>query len=384
MRLNLEELYRHHYAVLYCHALRLGVHPNDVEDRLQDTFLAAQRGLENFEGRSSPLTWLVGILRNTVCSTRTREERRRRKHANYEHVVLFAEPHHSAETQLAVRLLSDFLMSTNPERRKVFVLADIEGWKGREIAAALKINQNAANYHLRQARIEFARRFDSPEERRLAPSALFALGIEINRPVQVTVPMWTTYVSLMSVAVAVVSLLGIAHTTKSARLDPLATTHHRVPPSHAGQTIADPDQRIEVPDQTIDDNSEAKAKALPPEPDLSSDAHPAPTKRPRPRPSPPTIGSISEVPRSPEVQLPKAPSDRFLLTQARQALDVGDPAAALAYLDAVSLPDFEPKARTKYRVEALCDLKEFARAQFVVDGWNAEHPEAMIQRCVAK
>ena len=38
-----------------------------AEDMVQETFLAALRASENFAGRSSPKSWLVGILKNKIA-----------------------------------------------------------------------------------------------------------------------------------------------------------------------------------------------------------------------------------------------------------------------------------------------------------------------------
>lgn len=38
-----------------------------AEDLVQETFLAALKSRNNFAGRSSELTWLVGILRHKIC-----------------------------------------------------------------------------------------------------------------------------------------------------------------------------------------------------------------------------------------------------------------------------------------------------------------------------
>src|ERR1700678_245256 len=40
--------------------------PNLAEDLVQETFLAALKSQNNFSGRSSERTWLVGILRHKI------------------------------------------------------------------------------------------------------------------------------------------------------------------------------------------------------------------------------------------------------------------------------------------------------------------------------
>jgi RNA polymerase sigma-70 factor, ECF subfamily len=66
-QLTVEFLPRIHRA-----ALVLTGNPWDADDLAQETFLAAAGQLEEFQGRSSPFTWLYGVLLNI-------ERRRRRR-----------------------------------------------------------------------------------------------------------------------------------------------------------------------------------------------------------------------------------------------------------------------------------------------------------------
>jgi len=55
-----------HGDVLYRYALARVRKPEVAEDLVQETFLAALKARERFEGRSSMRTWLVGILRHKL------------------------------------------------------------------------------------------------------------------------------------------------------------------------------------------------------------------------------------------------------------------------------------------------------------------------------
>lgn len=76
------------YLVAYAHRkVRDREHANDL---VQDTFLSALSGLENFEGRCSERTWLISILRNKIID----DFRRRKKYTitSLESAELFKAP----------------------------------------------------------------------------------------------------------------------------------------------------------------------------------------------------------------------------------------------------------------------------------------------------
>ncbi|MDP8245632.1 MAG: sigma-70 family RNA polymerase sigma factor [Candidatus Hinthialibacter antarcticus] len=52
--------------VLYRYALRMLKNPDQAEDAVQETFIAAIRAKDSFKGKSTVRTWLIGILRNKI------------------------------------------------------------------------------------------------------------------------------------------------------------------------------------------------------------------------------------------------------------------------------------------------------------------------------
>src|ERR687896_316346 len=69
----LTEPYRRELEV---HCYRILGSPQDAEDLVQDTLLAAWRNLERFEGRSSVRTWLYRIATNVCLGMISGSERR--------------------------------------------------------------------------------------------------------------------------------------------------------------------------------------------------------------------------------------------------------------------------------------------------------------------
>ncbi|MCO5968448.1 RNA polymerase subunit sigma-70 [Actinoallomurus soli] len=73
---TLESLMTAHRPELLLHCYRLLGSLTDAEDVLQETFLAAWRGLDSFEHRASPRSWLYRIATNR-CLNALRDRRRR-------------------------------------------------------------------------------------------------------------------------------------------------------------------------------------------------------------------------------------------------------------------------------------------------------------------
>jgi len=138
--------------------------PQDAEDALQNTFVKALLSLDEFEGRSSPMTWLYRIAINEALVL----IRKRRPQ-----VSIADEPVGESDDIIApVQLTdwcclpeSDFLtaeskkaldeaIQTLPEKlRAVFLLRDIEGLSIQETMEALGLSDTAVKSRLLRARL---------------------------------------------------------------------------------------------------------------------------------------------------------------------------------------------------------------------------------------
>src|SRR5690606_22865087 len=134
----------------------------------QECFVVALRRFADFDphGRGRPSTWLFGILRNVQ---RNHARAARRRLARFELLARTSADEErtdrSAEAGLARRLLDEFLATLDDDKRAAFVLAEIEGMTGPELADALELNLNTANSRVRAARRAFVHHFDAPKPR---------------------------------------------------------------------------------------------------------------------------------------------------------------------------------------------------------------------------
>jgi RNA polymerase sigma-70 factor, ECF subfamily len=197
------ELLRHCYQILGSVA--------DAEDMLQETLLAAWRGLNSFEGRSSVRSWLHRIAVNG-CLNALRDRSRRPREVPmmaeppqptrlaapvwvdpYPDVLLDGLPDAAPgpearyDTKEAVELaFVTALQHLPPRQRAVLVLRDVLGYRAAEVAGMLGTTEASVKGALQRARAVLQARLpagrdraplpNSPRERQLAGH--FAAAIE--------------------------------------------------------------------------------------------------------------------------------------------------------------------------------------------------------------
>jgi len=137
----------------------LGIREADAEDIAQEVFLVASRRLHAFDG-VNPAAWLYRITRRQV-----RDFRRRRWIKNIftrEHTDAVdgipdqtASPAGVLERKQNQRILFALLSKMNVDRRAAFVLFEVEGLSGEEIARVQGVPVNTVWKRLHVARKEF-------------------------------------------------------------------------------------------------------------------------------------------------------------------------------------------------------------------------------------
>lgn len=153
-------IYDAHFEFVWRVVVRLGVPPDEAEDAVQDVFVVAYRRWSTFAGRSSLRTWLFAIARRVAShERRARFRRTRRTQAFGLTAATIHDGEGQAERRHARTQLSSFLADLDPAKRDVFILADLEGFTGREVAETLGIKPNTAWSRLKAARAEFSRTF---------------------------------------------------------------------------------------------------------------------------------------------------------------------------------------------------------------------------------
>ena len=197
------ELVEPYRTELHAHCYRILGSVQDAEDAVQETLLAAWRGLASFEQRASLRTWLYSVATNRALDML--RAARRRPHLKlwmpeaelpeptrrpdpmwlepYPDVLIENEltgppgPEARYETREAISLALVTALQLLPARqRAVLILRDVLGFHATEVAGMLHSSVDSVNSALKRARATLERHVrddepppepDSPEERRL-------------------------------------------------------------------------------------------------------------------------------------------------------------------------------------------------------------------------
>lgn len=157
-RPTLDALFRAHADDVHRIVRRLlgpGASEADVDDLVQQVFLAAHRALPRFRGDSKTSTWMYGIASRTVLH---HLRSRRRYRAMIDRLEAVEWPVDCSEKRIEdrdeLRRVWRALMRINPKKRVVFVLHEIEGLSGPEIATMLEVKEPTIRSRLHHARRE--------------------------------------------------------------------------------------------------------------------------------------------------------------------------------------------------------------------------------------
>jgi RNA polymerase sigma-70 factor (ECF subfamily) len=192
---ELTEPYRRELQV---HCYRMLGSLQDAEDALQDTLLAAWRGLGGFEGRASIRTWLYRIATNRCLNARRSASRRPATEWSYPAVeppeptrlgeVVWLEPYPDAllegaidvrpgpearyeQTESISLAFVTALQVLPPRQLAVLVLRDVLGFHANEVADMLASTVESVNSALKRARASLQRRRPPAADREPPPAS---------------------------------------------------------------------------------------------------------------------------------------------------------------------------------------------------------------------
>ena len=154
---SFREMYNAHADMVFRTVRRCGVAGAEVEDVVQEVFLKLHRTLATFEDRSTFLTWVYRIARNTAINHR-RDRRHDAENALFEesnHVSNAASPEDAYAQNEALSTLDILLRQLDESKREVLLLTELESFSAPEIAEIVNIPVNTVYSRLRIARDEF-------------------------------------------------------------------------------------------------------------------------------------------------------------------------------------------------------------------------------------
>lgn len=128
--------------------LRPLVHPNELDDVVQETFVRAYRALPRFRGDASGRTWLLAIARGAAADA-TRRQIRDRRTDRYAGTAATETP--PSDGAHALHALIDGL---DADRREAFVLTQIVGCSYAEAAEICRVKIGTIRSRVGRARDE--------------------------------------------------------------------------------------------------------------------------------------------------------------------------------------------------------------------------------------
>ncbi len=164
---DLARVYREHQAFVWRSLHHLGLPRGTIDDALQDVFIVVHRRLSDYDGRTSVSSWLYGIARRVASEYRRGTRRAIRS------LELVRDPdarparnERTPQRIEAARMVEAFLGVLDDDKRRAFLLAEVEGMTAPEIAQAEGVNVNTVYARLRAARARFQKAVTRHETRR--------------------------------------------------------------------------------------------------------------------------------------------------------------------------------------------------------------------------
>lgn len=144
--------------VLYRFGLSRVQDPAVAEDLVQETLLAAWKAKENYAGKASERTWLIGILKHKIVDYFRKASRENAQeyderyvgdhnddffdHQGHWQIDLgdWSKPDKALEQEQFLSVLQDCIDRLPPRLARLFILREMDGMESEEICEALSIS----------------------------------------------------------------------------------------------------------------------------------------------------------------------------------------------------------------------------------------------------
>ncbi len=158
------ELYREHADFVHRVILGLGGPAVDADDLTHEVFLIALRKWTSLPPGTDARSWLHGVAANTVLAARRKTLWRRRLGlANHSPEPRWHEP--DVERRDARAQVYRLVEGMSEKKRGVFLLFELEGLSGEEIAALVRAPLKTVWTRLHHARREFLKALERERKR---------------------------------------------------------------------------------------------------------------------------------------------------------------------------------------------------------------------------
>ena len=154
-RAGQNQLYKEVFSYLMNICMRYKNDYDTAGASLNAIFLKILDNLEKFRKDDSFIAWMKRIAVNHLIDE-YRKDKRTNKNTSYleDRKVETSASFHEKEAEMDSEYLLQMIKELPETTAKVFNLHAIDGFKHREIAEILKMNENTSKWHLREARIK--------------------------------------------------------------------------------------------------------------------------------------------------------------------------------------------------------------------------------------
>jgi RNA polymerase sigma-70 factor (ECF subfamily) len=152
------EVVRAHWEAVYRMLYSLSGNTHDTEDLTQETFLRALKRLDTFKPGTQMRAWLLRIASNAFFDVQRKRRRADVRSLQTDPPGTTRRPGQALETAEQSALLKAALEELSETTRLVFHLRATEDLSFREIAALVGTTEQAARWHMHQARVKLLKR----------------------------------------------------------------------------------------------------------------------------------------------------------------------------------------------------------------------------------
>jgi RNA polymerase sigma-70 factor (ECF subfamily) len=147
-----------HWTAVYRMLYYLTGNAHDTEDLTQETFLRALKRLDSFKSGTQMRAWLLRIASNAFFDVQRKRKRVEVQSLQTDPPAAARRPGHALEIAEQSELLKAAMEELSATTRLVFHLRAQEDLSFREIAAMVGTTEQAARWHMHQARVKLLKR----------------------------------------------------------------------------------------------------------------------------------------------------------------------------------------------------------------------------------
>lgn len=374
----LEALYLEHAGRVRWIIRARGAPESSIDDLVHEAFVTMHRRWPERDPDLPLHTWVSSIARNVAFSYRRSEARRRRHLHEVGAPAPTVLPDEAVAERQAWHTLDGFIAGLSPKLREVFVLAEVSGMRISEIGKVTRTPIPTLHSRLRLARRRFSEAFPAYRDARARDRLLRQAAHEITpskaqqqhslAALIATIPVGKIAVGAGTVAGASTTGWVVAVTiTAAASMVALRASQPSTKPAPPAHRLSSDHPSVDAPPRGRAPTRPTTVPTPAPTDPLTQAAHPPPPPAPvRPvgKPAPPRAKpAVTSDPLATHVEA---------LARARQQLDLGHAAPALATLDAVKHPIASlSRDHQRLTLRAACEATNLPRATAAARALNA-------------